>query len=33
MVLRYGRENRKTVPNMVRRKKENRLEGIKNEMC
>jgi hypothetical protein len=35
MVLRYGRENRKTVPNMVRRKKENRLrvDGIKNETC
>jgi hypothetical protein len=30
MLLSYGRENRKVVPNMVRRKKENRLEGIKN---
>jgi hypothetical protein len=32
MVFRYGRENGKTVPDMVRRKKENRLQGIKNEM-
>jgi hypothetical protein len=32
MALMYGRENRKTVPNMVRRKKENRLDGIKNEI-
>jgi hypothetical protein len=33
MVLRYGRENRKIVPNMLRRKIGNRLEGMKNEMC